>query len=60
MAIEDRFREGEEVKITDSVSIYYGQIGIVDHEASMGGLYIKHKDGKIVLHPYGWERVRKD
>ncbi len=56
MLIDD-FKEGEMVRITDIRSVYYGQIGEVDREGKTGGLYIKHSDGQVVYHPWGFERV---
>ena len=52
------FKLGDTVKITDPKSAYYGQTGIVERKGDTGGLYVKHDDGKIVYHPWGYERIR--
>lgn len=52
------WKAGESVVIVDPTSAYCGQIGVVDRRGDSGGLWIKHEDGQVVYHPWGYDIVR--
>ena len=52
-------KPGDRLVITDPRSAYYGQVGTVEAKGETGGLYLKHEDGRVVYHPWGYDIERK-
>lgn len=50
-------KRGDRIRIVDPKSVYYGQEGVVDDIGMRGQLYVRHADGRVVFHPWGYEKV---
>lgn len=53
-----KWKIGDRCEITNRVSAYYGQEGVIESFSPTGIPCVRHKDGKLVYHPWGYDIIR--
>lgn len=53
------WKPGDSAQVSDRLHPRFGEVGVVERLGETGGLWVRHQDGVLIYHPWGYDIVRR-